>query len=86
LSPRKERYQTPKYIAQAIREKRKNLLHGAYFCPKCKMDRLRIQADNKQKKAFAVCPCGIQYQLNYVPAFEAVDYYSKFMDQWNKKQ
>jgi len=84
--PRKEMYQTPKYIAEAIREKRRNLLYGSYFCPKCKMNKLRIQVDKKEKEVFAFCPCGIKHQLIFVPVFEAVDYYNKFMDEWNRKQ
>jgi transcription elongation factor Elf1 len=84
MSPRKERYQTPEYIAQAIRDKRKKLLHGSYYCPKCGLDKLRIEIDKERKEVTAICSCGIQYHLNYVSAFEAVDYYNKFVDQYKK--
>lgn len=84
MSPRKERYQTPEYIAQAIRDKRKKLLHGSYYCPKCGKDKLRIEVDKKKKEVIVVCSCGIEHRLNYVPAFELVDYYNKFVDQFKK--
>lgn len=82
MSPRKERYQTPKYIAQGIRDGRKKLLHGSYYCPKCGKDKLMIQIDKKEKRVIAMCSCGIEHSLNYVPAYEAVDYYNKFIDKF----
>jgi len=84
MSPRKERYQTPEYIAEAIRDKRRKLLHGSYYCPKCGKDKLMIQIDKKAKQVHAVCSCGIEQSLNFVPAYEAVDYYNKFIDQCKK--
>jgi len=84
MSPRKERYKTPEYIAQAIRAKRRKLLHGSYYCPKCGKDQLMIQIDKKEKNVVAVCSCGIEHSLNYVHAYEAVDYYNKFIDQFKK--
>lgn len=83
MTPRKERYQTPIYIAQAIRDRRKKLLYGSYYCPKCKQEKLR-QIDKQKKEVVAICGCGLECKLNYVPAFEAVDYYSKFIDQHRK--
>jgi transcription elongation factor Elf1 len=84
VSPRNARYQTPKHVVQAIRDKRKSLLHGSYFCPKCGMDKLRIEVDKKNKEAIAVCNCGLEQRLTYAPAFEAVDYYNKFKDHFSK--
>jgi transcription elongation factor Elf1 len=86
LSPRNTRYQTPEYIAQAIRGKRKKLLQGSYYCPKCGKEKLRIGIDEKNKEVVAVCSCGIEQRLNYVPAFETVDYYNKFIDQCKKNE
>lgn len=86
LSPRKARYQTPEYIADAIRSKRKKLLHGPYFCPKCGMEKLRIEVDKKNNMVNAVCSCGLERQLNYVPAFEGTDYYSKLADEFKKQK
>lgn len=85
MAPRKERYQTPKYVVQAIREKRKQMLHGSYYCPKCGTNRLRIELDKEKKEVIAVCICGIEYQLKYVSAFEPVDYYNKLLDQFSQK-
>jgi transcription elongation factor Elf1 len=48
------------------------------------MNRLRIEIDKKNKKVTAICSCGIEYHLNYVQAFEAVDYYNTFIDQFQK--
>lgn len=86
MSPRKARYQVPGWVAQSIRDKRKKLLHGPYDCPKCKMNKLRIQVNKKRKEVVAICSCGVEYPLKYIPAFEAIDYYNKLMDQINKKK
>jgi len=86
MSPRKARYRVPEWVAQSIRNKRKKLLHGSYYCPKCGMNKLRILVDKKKKEVIAVCNCGLEYQLNYVPAFEAPDYYNKVIDQVNKEK
>ena len=85
MSPRKERYRTPKYVVQAIRDKRKQLLHGSYYCPKCGMNKLRIEVDKQKKEVVAVCLCGVEHQMKYVSAFESVDYYNKFLDQFPKR-
>ncbi|MCJ7423582.1 hypothetical protein MUP01_04850 [Candidatus Bathyarchaeota archaeon] len=86
MSPRNTRYQTPEYIADAIRSKRKKLLYGQHFCPKCGLEKLRIEVDKKNKQVAVVCSCGLESQLNYVPAFEGVDYYSKFVDEFKKQK
>ena len=86
MSPRNARYQTPEYVAGAIKSKCKRLLHGPHFCPKCGLEKLRIEVDQKNKQATAICSCGLEQQLNYVPAFEGVDYYSKFVDEFKKQK
>jgi transcription elongation factor Elf1 len=86
MPPRKERYQTPPYIAQAIRDKRKKLLCGVYDCPRCGKDKLRVEVDIENKEVMVVCTCGEKSQLSYVPAFELVDYYNKFLDRFKKGQ
>jgi transcription elongation factor Elf1 len=50
------------------------------------MEKLRIEADDKNKQVIAVCSCGLEHPLNYVPAFEGVDYYSKFVDEFKKQK
>ena len=37
-------------------------------------------ADARKKEVCAICTCGLEEQLTYAPVFQAVDYYSKFMD------
>jgi transcription elongation factor Elf1 len=86
LSPRNTRYQTPEYVADAIRSKRKKLLYGPHSCPKCGMEKLRIEVDKKNKQVIVVCGCGLERQLNYVPAFEGVDYYNRFADNFKKQK
>ena len=46
---------------------------------------MRIGIDKKSKEVVAVCICGMEQNLNYVPAFETVDYYNKFIDQSRNK-
>jgi len=85
MSPRKSRLKRPAYIAQSIRDKRKKLLHGPYNCPRCWMDKLRIQVDKGGKEVIALCSCGLEYSLDYVQSFESIDYYNKLIDGFNKK-
>lgn len=82
MSPRKARYQTPEWIAQSIRNKRKKLLHGPYYCPNCGMNKLRVVVDKKKEEVVAICNCGLERQLNYAPVFEATDYYNKLIDEF----
>ena len=84
MSPRKERNKIPAHIVQGIRDKRKKLLHGPYSCPRCGLDRLRIGIDAKMKEVIAVCFCGLELKLDYVSAFEAIDYYNKCVDKFYK--
>lgn len=84
MSPRKERYQVPKWIAQSIVSKRKELLYGSYYCPNCGLNKLRILKD-KNKEVIAVCVCGLEHKLKYIPAYESPDYYNKLIDQVRKQ-
>jgi len=45
------------------------------------MNKLRIQVNKERKEVIAVCSCGVEHPLKYIPAFEARDYYNKFMNQ-----
>ena len=85
MSPRKSRYRVPEWVAQSIRNKRMKLLHGPYDCPKCWKNNLRIHVDNKRKEVVAVCNCGFEHTLKYVPSFYPVDYYNKVVDLLSKK-
>jgi len=85
MSPRKSRQRIQGWVAQSIRNKRKKLLHGPYDCPKCWLNKLRIQVDKEKKEVLAVCSCGLEYPLNYVQSFESIDYFNKLTDGFNKK-
>ncbi len=84
MSPRNERYQVPKHIVQGIRDKRKALLHGPFACPNCGREKLMIKLEKGRNVAGAVCVCGVEQELKFVPVYEAVDYYSKFMDSFRR--
>ena len=49
------------------------------------MSKLRIQVNKERKEVTAICSCGLENPLRYIPAFEAIDYYNKIVDQFNKK-
>jgi len=49
------------------------------------MNKLRIQVNKEKKEVIAICSCGVECPLKYIPAFEAIDYYNKLMDQFNNK-
>ena len=87
MSPRKEHYATPEWVASSIKQKRKKLLHGNYNCPVCMKKNLKIQIKKNKKQVFAKCNCGFHDLLKYFPSFEPVDYYSKVIDKYrNNKQ
>jgi transcription elongation factor Elf1 len=48
------------------------------------MEKLRIEVDKMNKEVIAMCSCGLERQMDYVPAFEGVDYYNKFVDEFKK--
>jgi len=63
----------------------KQMVNGPYYCPKCRKELLQILADVKNKEVYAVCKCGLEWQLTYAPVFQPIDYYNKFRDLWKKK-
>ncbi|MGD6853096.1 MAG: hypothetical protein ACQCN6_13640 [Candidatus Bathyarchaeia archaeon] len=63
----------------------KQMVNGPYYCPKCRKELLQIYADTKNKKAYAVCKCGLEWELTYAPVFQPIDYYNKFRDAWKKQ-
>lgn len=86
MSPRKDHYAVPEWVAKSIRDKRKNILYGPYDCPKCMRKRLRVLLDKKKKEVTAICHCGFGATLKYVESYEPVDYYSRILDQMRGKQ
>lgn len=63
----------------------KQMVNGPYYCPKCRKEVLQMYVDTKNKKAYAVCKCGLEWELAYAPVFQGVDYYNKFRDAWKKQ-
>jgi len=63
----------------------KQMVNGPYYCPKCRKELLQILADLKNKQVYAVCKCGLEWQLTYAPVFQPIDYYNKFRDLWKKQ-
>ena len=87
MSPRKAHYRVPQYIAQAIRDKRKQLLYGPYDCPKCMAKKVAITIDKRAKEVKAACSsCDFKFDLKYRESLEPVDYYSKMLDQVREKR
>jgi len=62
----------------------KQMVNGPYYCPKCKKELLQTLTDVNKKEALVICTCGLEQKLPYAPVFQAIDYYSKFMDMWKK--
>jgi transcription elongation factor Elf1 len=50
------------------------------------LEKLRIEVDKENKQVVAVCTCGLKHQLKYIPAFEGVDYYNRFADDYKKQK
>jgi transcription elongation factor Elf1 len=63
----------------------KQMVNGPYYCPKCRKEVLQMYVDARNKKAYAVCKCGLEWELTYAPIFQGVDYYNKFRDAWKKQ-
>jgi Uncharacterized Zn ribbon-containing protein len=63
----------------------KQMVNGPYYCPKCRKELLQMCVDARNKKAYAVCKCGLEWELTYAPIFQGVDYYNKFRDAWKKQ-
>jgi transcription elongation factor Elf1 len=63
----------------------KQMVNGPYYCPKCRKEVLQMFVDSRNKKAYAVCKCGLEWELTYAPVFQGVDYYNKFRDAWKKQ-
>lgn len=61
-------------------------MYGPYDCPECKMNKLRILVKKQEEEVIAVCSCGLEFPLKYVPAFESIDYYNRFIDQMSKER
>lgn len=85
MSKDKDMHKVPSSRMKILTRDAKQMVNGPYYCPKCRKEMLQIYADIKNKQAFAVCKCGLEWQLTYAPVFQPIDYYNKFRDAWKKQ-
>jgi transcription elongation factor Elf1 len=85
MSSVKDRHKIPGSRMKILTKDAKQMVNGPYYCPKCRKELLQICADTKNKQVYAVCKCGLEWQLTYAPVFQPVDYYNKFRDAWKKQ-
>ena len=86
MCPRSAAFKVPHSHIKLLVKDAKQLVNGPYYCPKCRKELLQILADARKKEVYAICTCGLEEQLTYAPVFQAVDYYSRFMDLYKKKK
>ncbi len=86
MCPATGKGRVPSNRIKILEKEAKQMVNGPYYCPQCKKERLQILADKKKMEVFVICACGLEQQLTYAPVFQAVDYYSKFMDNCKKKK
>ena len=85
MSEGKNRQKIPASRMKILTKDAKQMVNGPYYCPKCRKELLQMFVDAKNKKAYAVCRCGLEWELSYAPIFQGVDYYNKFRDAWKKQ-
>lgn len=66
--------------------KGRSISSGPYECPNCCKKNLVISVDKNQASAEALCNCGFNCKLKYVPINEPVDYLSQAIDKYYKKE
>jgi len=81
MSPRKDRYRVPEWRVKLFKDESKKILFGPYICPKCNQDNLKIKVDKEKKEVTVTCDCGLEHSLKYIPSYDPVDYYNKFIDE-----
>ena len=85
VEPKKDLHKVAGSRMKILTKDAKQMVNGPYYCPKCRKELLRIYADTKNKKAYAVCKCELEWELTYAPVFQPIDYYNKFRDAWKKQ-
>ena len=85
MCPGKQARKVPVNRIKILVKEAKQMVNGPYYCPNCKKELLQILADVQNKKAYAVCTCGLEEPLKYAPVFQPIDYYNKFRDLHKKK-
>ena len=86
MCPSTDSLRAPSSRIKILTKDAKQMVNGPYYCPNCKKEILQILANKNKKEVYAICRCGLEQQLTYAPVFQAVDYYSKFMDMHKKKR
>ncbi len=81
----KEGKKVPGSRMKILTKDAKQMVNGPYFCPKCHKELLQILMDPKNKKVWAACKCGLEWEVTYAPVFQPIDYYNKFRDSWKKQ-
>ena len=61
----------------------KQMVNGPYYCPNAEKNYSDL-CNLKTKEVFAVCKCGLEWQVTYAPVFQPIDYYNKFRDAMEK--
>lgn len=76
----------PRWADESARDRKDQILHGPYGCPKCGLETLRIRVSKSCTEVIAVCnSCGLKHPLSYAPYLEVVDYYNRLTDEFNKQ-
>ena len=81
----KDAHKVPGSRMKILTKDAKQMVNGPYYCPKCRKELLQILANVHKKEVYAVCKCGLEWQLTYAPVFQPIDYYNKFRDAWKKQ-
>ena len=84
MSPRKSHFRIPEWQVKLYRAEGKKMLFGPYICPKCKLEKLKININKQKKEVIATCDCGLECSLKYVVLFDPVDYYSVLIDKFHE--
>lgn len=82
MSPRKTHYRIPDWKIREFKIRSKKIIFGPYFCPKCKKENLKVRVNKNKKEANALCDCGLEHLFKFIPSYDPVDYYNKFVDQF----
>jgi len=85
MSLGKEARKVPNSRIKILTKDAKQMVNGPYYCPKCRKELLQILANVHKKQVYAICKCGLEWQLTYAPVFQPIDYYNKFRDAWKKQ-
>ena len=69
-----------KWAYDMYQQKTRTLSTGPYTCPLCSETTLAIVIDKTKIEVNAKCACGFNENVNYLEAFQPIDYYNKIID------